>query len=530
MPVSPVVAAQNRFSISRILRDGRLDQRGKRQALWNYILTHELTNGTQFLVAPETGGIYAVIGATNQILQLPRAGRGGDAWHSYFQIMYGLGEREDNTKWLYDVMRSYVIEHGQKVELRRYAVFKRDTMTAYISTYNGRMYKIEGAEEGEHSLVSCGEDGVFFADDDGGVPYEADISPHGILLDRLANPNFSGGLSGITPEQQRMALIIWFFSLAFPDAMPTKPILMVEGVKGSGKTSSVVMMQLALMGRKKPMMLQKNKEDDFAVILLRSPIALFDNTDSYIDWVPDAIANYCTGGVVDKRRLYTDDESLTIRPHAFIAIATRNPASFRRDDVADRCVILRLDRRTTFRAAESIEREIAAERSRLVGEYLWYVGKIVTAMRESHATGIEHDETHRMADFAAFARHVAKVMDWPAEDIDELMLALQRERDAFINEEDPLIDLLEKWINYKQRDGRMPNVARTISLFSLHSELEFLATGSNIPWRDSPRALAQKLRSTHIERSIRIEIEADGKGGKNYRLWRASDPRLEIVG
>lgn len=527
MPVAPTTAAQNRYNIGKILKDVRLDKRGKFQALWNYILTHELTNGTQFLVAPESGGIYAVIGATNQILQLPRSGRGGDAWHSYFQTMYGFGEREEHAKWLYDVMRSYVIEHGQRVELRRFAVFKKDTRAAYLSLYDGRMIKIDGADE--TSILPCGEDGVFFADDDGGAPFVPDVGPHGILLDTLASPNFAMGLSGITPEQQRMALIVWFFSLAFPDLMPTKPILMVEGVKGAGKTSTVVMMQLALMGRKKPMMLQKNKEDDFAVILLRSPIALFDNTDSYIDWVPDAIANYCTGGVVEKRRLYTDDEALTIRPHAFIAIATRNPASFRRDDVADRCVILRLDRRASFKAAEAIEREIAEQRAKLTGEYIWYIGKIVESIREAHDANEQVDETHRMADFAAFARHVAKIMDWPAEEIDDLMLALQGERDSFINEEDPLVELLEMWVGYKQK-GASINVGKTISLFELHSQLEFLAEGKGIPWKDSPRSLAQKLRSTHVERMIRIEIESDGKGGKNYRLWRASDPRLEIVG
>lgn len=506
--------------VSRILGDKRLDMKGKRQAVWNYFLTHEIMAGTQFLVTSE-GTLYAALGATNEVLQLPRAGRGGDRWHSYMQTMYGVGEREDHSKWVYDVLRSYVIAHGIKVDLRRFAMFNQIELTTYLSTYDGRMYKVEGSEA--INVVPMGEDGVFFADDDRGVPVEPDIGPHGMLLDRLTNLNFSAtGLSGITADQQRMALTIWIFALAFPDLLPNKPILMIEGTKGSGKTSSVVFTQLALMGLDKPMLLQRNKEDDFLVILLRSPIALFDNTDSYIDWVPDSIAAYCTGAGQDKRKLYTDDESVSIKPHAFIAVATRNPASFRRDDVADRCIILRLERRASFDSMALLKRHILADRPQLFGEYLWFVGKIVDDLREQAEAGIEFGihETHRMADFAAFGRTVGRVLGWEEIEVEKVMTALQRERDSFIGEEDPLSDLLMKWVTYKQRAG-VVNAGRIVTIFTLHAELESLAQGHSIEWKDGTRALANKLRSDHLEREFRIEQLVIG-GHKSYQIWKRS--------
>lgn len=514
--------------IARLIKDERFDLRGKKQAVWNYIITFEITQGTQFLVTPE-GTLYAVLGATNEVLQLPRAGRGGDRWHSYMQTMYGLSEREDYAKFVYDVLRSYVIAHGIKVDLRRFAKFDRDTCTAYLSTYDGRMYKIRSEEEIE--VVPIGEDGVFFADDDSGEPVEPDIGEHGMLIDRLTDLNFAaaGGLSGITPEQQRMALIIWLFALAFPDMMPTKPILMVEGVKGSGKTSGVLFAQLALMGTKNPMLIEKNKEDDFLVILLRSPIALFDNIDSYIDWLPDKITAYCTGAKQTKRKLYTDDEAVTIKPHAFIAIATRNPASFRRDDVADRCVILRLERRKTFASQALLERRILEDRPKLFGEYLWFVGRITAELYALQEAGIEFGltETHRMADFAAFGRIVGRILGWEEADVEGVMRALQRERDAFINEEDPLIELLLKWIAYKPRNGPS-NIGRQISVFTLHAELESLSQAYGIEWKDSTRTLAQKLRTEQFEREFRVE-QVNKNGQKAFRLWRVSDPQLEVL-
>jgi hypothetical protein len=354
------------------------------------------------------------------------------------------------------------------------------------------------------------------------------VAPHGILLDRLASVNFQPtGLGGITAAQQRMALIVWAFALALPDMMPTKPILLIEGVKGAGKTSAIVFLQLMLQGVKRPMMLQRNKEDDFAVILLRSsPIALFDNTDSYIDWVPDAVANYATGGVVSKRKLYSDDESLTIRPHTFIAVATRNPASFRRDDVADRCVILRLDRRPNFTPTAHLERAITDDRALLLGEYMWFIGKIVEELRRDQTVVL--NETHRMADFAALARVVGRVVGWPDEEVSKLMLALQGERDAFINEEDPLVDLMHRWLAYRQRNGRS-NVGRQLTAMELHTELEMLAraAGQN-EWKESPRTLGMKLRSGNIETEFRIDQTVVDKH-KMFRIWRRSDAALTVV-
>lgn len=527
MPVSPVVAAEHRARVGKILVDPRLTQRGRQLALWNYIFRHEVMNGTQFLATTD-GALYAVLGETNQVIPLPRAGRGGDRWFSYFHTKYGLNEREDSTQALYAVFRHYAMEHGTRVELRRFAALKPETFTGYLSSYDGQMYQI--TSEAEITRVPNGTDGVFFADDDWGVPCEPDIAPHGELLARLTDLNFApSGLSGITPAQQKMALIVWLFALGLPDLMPTKPIMLIEGVKGSGKTAAPSLAQLVLLGEDKAMMLQRNKEDDFLVILLRSPIALFDNTDSYIEWVPDAVAAYCTGVGLDKRRLYSDDESVRIKPQAFIAISTRNPASFRRDDVADRCIILRLERRSTFMSWRQLKRQMLDARPRLFGEYLWFIGRILRELRTMHAEGIEFGlaETHRMADFAALATVVGRVVGWDPAEVAAMLDALEAERDSFINEEDPLVDLLQRWLNYRPRTG-VSNIGRLISAMELHAELDTLAQAANMHWKESPRSLGQKLRSSHIEQEFRVEV-IPHNGQKMYRFHRLADAHLELV-
>jgi chloramphenicol 3-O-phosphotransferase len=520
-------AALRRASASRIMKNAKLKERDRWIALWNYVLTNELEAGTLFLRTIPDSQIYAVLGDTHQVISLPR--RGGDRWHAYFHVTYGFAEREKVSGFMYDALRSYAFTHGERVELRRFATYNQQTHTAYLSAYNGHLYKIEGSEQITEEAL--GTDNVFFADDDGGLNVEPDVGNHGLLLPRLTEPNFTA--SKMTAQQQRMALTIWLFAVAFPDLMPTKPILLLEGIKGSGKTSVVTMLQLVIQGAKRPISLRRDREDDFGVQLLRNPIALLDNQDSFIEWLPDAICAYATGAVWEKRKLYTDDESVIIKPQAFIAFTTRNPASFRRDDVIDRCVILRFDRRTTFKRMAKLEREILDDRARLLGEYLWYVGRIVDVLRTGDHES-DADEMYRMADLVSFGRVVGQVLGWTPKDVNDLMQALQAERDAFLIEEDPLVVLINEWLMQQynavaaKRMGTTSNRGRLISVFDLAAELEAHADARGIAWKDNSRTIPQKLRMSHIEAEFRIE-QHTWHNQKAYRIWRKTDPTLEVV-
>jgi hypothetical protein len=497
-----------------LLNHAYANTRARNLACWRYVLQEEMVAGTRFM--RQGASVYVYLGMTQEILSMSAR---NDRVTAYLNQVYGLTQTDPIGKFVFSTMRDYAISHAVKAELRRFVAFNVETKTAYMSTYDGQMWKIDG---GTPTRVPNGEDDVFFIDDDGGTTVEVDIAPHGILLDKLTNINFAEvGIGGMVPEQQRMALTTWLFMLAFPDLMPTKPLLILEGTQGSGKSAAVQLLQLALLGASKPMILSKNKEDDFGVLLLRSPIAVFDNTDSFIEWVPDAICAYTTLGYWVKRKLYSDDDEAKIKPHAFIAVASKNPASFRREDVADRCIILRLERRAEFARFQKLQQDVLDLRPQLLGEYIWYVNQLVHRMRVY--ADEEHMEVTRMADFAAFARVIGDQLHWTKEDVVNLMDALASERDAFINEEDPLVDLLNRWIVY--RGGGFSNIGRERTLHELHSELEDFAQANKLPYYKSSRTLAQKLRSPHIDRDFDVEITVVN-ARKIYRIWRKHDLRL----
>lgn len=509
--------AFHRMRIDRMMRDKTKSSHDRNLAIWNKILEVETLAGTSFMASID-GAIYVFWGVTRRIMPLPASGQAVHVF-AYLNAMYGLVAGGPLMRFVYNALLSYAISNAARVELRRFSVYKTTEKIAYLTNHDGRMWRLDG---GTPTLIDNGSEDVFFADDEGGTHTEVDVGPHSMLIDRLTDINFADvSLGGSTPEQQRQAFIIWMFGLAFPDFMPTKPMLIVEGPPGSGKSAAVQLLQIALLGASKPLILSKNKGDDFGVQLLRAPIAVIDNVDTYIDWIPDTVCAYATTGLWTKRKLYSDAEEVVIRPHSFIAVASKNPTSFRREDTADRCVVLRLERRQGYGRFEKLASDMLQDRPQLFGEYIFYVNQIVEYMRV-HGVDIEREETTRMADFAAFGRAVAAVLRWPSDTIDNLMAAIACERDAFIREEDPLSEVLATWLKTPRNIGREMNAS------DLFDELDATAKTNKTAFYKSARTLVQKLRSPHIERDFIVDqVIRDNR--KTFRFWRNTDAQLTVL-
>lgn len=522
--------ARDRLEVAGKLDGNYENARIKRINIWNTILDNEITTGSTFLVSMPDQTPYICIGLTRETFLIPRPGKGGDRFWAYLDRRYGVSENEGQdgiSRYVLGRFRNYAMQNGARVEMRRFSAFRRTEgqEAVYISGYNGSMWRVDGSEV---MSIANGEDDIFFVDDDGGRPSDPIVEPNGLLFPMLLDSvSFAEtGMGGISAEQMKQVFTVWMFALAFPDLMPTKPLIIFEGAPGSGKSAALQLLQHALLGKAKPIILSRNKEDDFGVLLLRSPICVFDNVDAYIDWIPDAVCAYTTAGEWTKRKFFTDSDELTLKPHAFIAVASKNPTSFRREDVADRSLIMRLERRQRFKRFEALEKETREARPQLLGEYLYYVNKIVAEIRAG-ALKKQEDEGSRMADFASLARIVAKVLEWPEESTEDMLTAIASEQSAFFNEEDPLIDLLHTWVSYKARVGPS-NVGREVSIYQLHSELKMLAESLGVDFYKSSRMLAQKLRAPNIERDFIVTMAAPD-GRKSYRIWRKTDARLTSV-
>lgn len=452
------------------------------KALFNYIWQQEVqeAKGTFIHSTPE-GRNYLYSGATKRLYEI---GLRNKQFTAYMWYRYGLPRTEPISQWLSDAFDDYCTMRGLLRTVHRWVHYDKRRNVLYISRYDGTCWRSSGTG---WTIVNNGTECIFLDDDGGSHCPGVSIGDHGILLDRLVNglEYVPATQSGLTPEQQRCAFAVWLFLIAFPDLMPTKPMLLIEGEPGSGKTVAPQLVQAVTHGRVKTRLVAKNDEKDFAVHILRSPIAHIDNVDNFVDWLQDALCAYATGGEWPRRKLWTDDDEYVIRPQSFIVISSANPVTFKREDVADRCLILRLRRRSQFTAPTFLQSRIENERPELLGEWLWYLDKIIAEIAGTHS--VQADGEHRMADLTALARCIGRVIGYTDGDVDGMLHAMSSEREAFSAEGDTVVELLDRWLETRGNNGRQVTTAE------LHRELGEVAATNKINFKLTPNSLAQKL-------------------------------------
>jgi hypothetical protein len=81
-------------------------------------------------------------------------------------------------------------------------------------------------------------------------------------------------------------------------------------------------------------------------MLDRGGVCIYDNADSSIPWLPDAIASATTGGETTRRKLYTDKGVVVYKPRAWMFLTSVSPAYLRDAAVTDRMIMVCVQRRT----------------------------------------------------------------------------------------------------------------------------------------------------------------------------------------
>lgn len=510
----------SRFRVHSVRRAGnRLKPDQCATMVLNTILAIEVGSGSTFLRTASDAEPYLFEGTTRRLIRIHE--RSEEAL-AYLWDRYGLNSKDAFTPLIASNLKNFILTRGWIREGRRYAAYSPAQKTLWLSRYVGSAWRIDGSSI---DSVWNGRD-VFFVDDDGGRPWPdhrmpeipAEVDPkNSPLLKLLTGINFvAESPSGMSPDDQRRALSAWIFSAAFPDLLPTKPLLLVEGAQGSGKSMAIKLIQHVIHGRPRPMILDKDRPDDFPIQLLRSmPIAHFDNVDSYIEWLPDKLAAYVTDGKFPKRKLYTDTGEVVIQPQSLVAVATKNPVSFRREDIPDRAVIIRLDRRDGFNDEATFFREIEARSPELYGEWLYWLNRIVARLREIGGAPKVHSAL-RMADFAGILDVVGSVLGWTDTEMQSTIDGMLREQLVFAGETDPVPDLIDRWLVDTKNHGR------TIDASDLMNQLNAIAQALDKPRIRSITGLIQKMRSPHVQ--VLFDIRAVHKGTVWTYAIRRQDP------
>lgn len=319
-------------------------------------------------------------------------------------------------------------------------------------------------------------------------------------------------LMDFSPEQAKILIRIWFLFILFRDAALSRPIMALLGQQGSGKTALFHLMYEIIYGKGKSLNSISNPED-FDFLTSSDPIVFFDNVDSWTNWLPDRLALAASASDVVKRKLYTDNDTVTLKRQAILGITSHEP-KFGRPDVVDRLILINFQRRDNFRSES-----VMLERIRNARPNIW--GSIIQDCQKVLATPdvLEKDiPNFRISDFARVGARIAVALNLLPEfrGIIETLRGIQA---AFsLGEDDVLISGIKLWHNI--RNGRTPEY---VSVGYLFEQIGALDSRFTLSYKTSS-VLARKLVT--MEPSLKSVFNVDYKYDKErgVRTWKL-DPK-----
>lgn len=425
---------------------------------------------------------------------------------------YGLNRIERIFRFVLGNLYTNAFIIGQRIEVHRLAYLKIDTFTLYLFNHGNQIYRVS---PDAIELVDNGTDGILFISDSKAVPFQISLSnDHGSWLDEIIFSKTNLVSDELSPNERRLILIIWFYALFFENIMPTKPILAFIGEKGSGKTTILRKIGMLLYGEKFNVTPLTNDPKDFDAAVTNSALVVFDNADASFKWLDDKLAIAATGGSVQKRILYTTNKLIDYPIRCFIGISSRTP-EFRRDDVADRLLIMKVERLGKFIAERKILSEVIEHRNEIMSEAVHHIQEILGALRD-YWTKIEAVD-FRMADFARFALILAEYAGVYPE-MEAIFSKLSTEQTDYANEYDPLAELLSAWVSVDNNAGRevtTNELYKELSGCALKRNEEFFSSYGNV--QSFGQRLANSL--TYLKTIFKI-TKRKGGARKTYYSFK----------
>ena len=175
--------------------------------------------------------------------------------------------------------------------------------------------------------------------------------------------------------------------------------------------------------------------------MTNSAFVAIDNADTKCEWLNDRSAIVATGGCIKKRELYTTNK-MGRNPDPLLSRDHLSHAAVRRDDVADRLLIMKVQRFDAFKSEKSLLTELLQNRQQIMSEVVYHLQEVVRALRAGQ--GIDDSGAFRMADFADFAMKVARYAG-VEDQVKVIFTKLTHEQSAFTLEGNSIFELLSAW-------------------------------------------------------------------------------------
>lgn len=414
-------------------------------------------------------GTYIFIKDTKQIHQIEE-----EHYAMYLATLYGLYRSQQEFHAIYSKVEEEAYFKGKQMEIRNFAYYDKENNVSYIYTNNGLLLKID--QETIQSYDN-GTDNVFFKHRNENQEIKYIPGCKGYLDTYLLNiANFHhSDLTMLDNKQQILLFKVWLYSLFFPNLLPTKPILVMTGDYGSGKSTIQRLVGKLLFGNSFNVTTLEDKRD-FLTNVITKYYLVYDNVDIDEEWVRNAIASLSTGFKIEIRKLYSNLESFEADPIAYLALNSMGQSLYKRPDIASRLLIFRNKKLETKIPEAKLLSGILSNRNQILSEMIDQIKGILYYINNDL---YDYSGNFRMADFANLGYKIAAVTDQEFE-FKLILDILGHEQQSLPLEDNPLITLLEKWL-----DCPPGNYGNYVSSSELYGNLSLLSkiTGITFPYK-----------------------------------------------
>lgn len=416
-----------------------------------------------------------------------------ETWHAWLHELTGINPASDGFSIIVSACKTAAVLNSEILQVVKLAYYDPDTRILRISKFNGQVYVLDG---NQITLESNGDGPVLFNDLNIWEAYEPDFVNAAGSTDLISKlPNWPN-------DKYAHAYQIWIQTLFFNEMCPTKPILVLLGEKGSGKSMALRVILRLLFGKWSQVSGVPEKSDAFAVTASHYHLYAMDNMDTMEPWLQDKLARIATGSTDEYRKLYTSKDMGILRYRCWIAVTARTPDTLRRDDLADRLLLLPLNKvQDADRKRESMFlEEVDAIRNMWWGDLLTKLNQVIYKLQTG---SIPVASPLRMADWEALGRLMSQASNleplWNAI-VDDLKIS----QNDFLADGEIVIEGVEVWLQ------TVGNLQRWVTARELYSEIQVGLFNGNKPDSDWPRSVksfGKRLKNIHDVLKVRFGMK-----------------------
>jgi hypothetical protein len=430
-----------------------------------------------------------------------------ERWEAFLHTLTGINPANTVFSQVKASAKTAAINNAENVTVVRMAHYDRDTQILRVSRFDGTVYALDGETITEETN---GAGPVLFYDMPTWQPYKLEETTFDYLAKIGSLPIWDHDR-----DLYGWAFQVWLQTLFFSELCPTKPLLVMLGEKGSGKSMGLRLVLRLLFGEFAEVSGIPDKPDAFAVAANHYHLYALDNMDTLEGWMRDKLARISTGGMDEYRKLYTSKELGILRYRCWVAITARTPDTLRRDDIADRLLLLPLKRIEDDQRGRELEFMEWAEHNRNAF-WTFLLARLNLVVARLRGGSIPVISPLRMADWEALGRIISdlngKLDLW-----ERLVILLKDEQKTFLADGEVIIEGIEAWLNNPL------NPQKWVTARELYKEGQELLFGMNKPdsdWPRSVKAFGWRLKNIHDYLKIRFGMKmVSVQNGRMQKYW-----------